>query len=74
MKITAQPHIWPGRNLGLAFARSPEGLVLSSVCCLDCNWGSEWHTTTGPTHQAGHDHLCGVTPHHWPTEPEDTRR
>jgi hypothetical protein len=62
VKITPQPHIWPDRNLGLAFARNADGVLLSSACCLDCGWASEWHTTTTPTHQAGHDHVCGVDP------------
>ena len=60
MKLTAQPHIWPGRNLGICFARNAQAVVISSVVCLDCGWASAWHTTTAPTHQAGFDHICGV--------------
>jgi hypothetical protein len=58
MRITAQPHIWPNRNIGIAFARD-QGVVVSSACCLDCGWASSWSTTTALTHQAGFDHVCG---------------
>jgi hypothetical protein len=62
VKITAQPHIWPDRNLGMAFARNADGLVISSACCLDCGWASEWSQWTRDTHHAGFDHICGVDP------------
>lgn len=57
---TAQPHIWPGRNIGIRFEKDlTTSIVLSSALCLDCGWVSPWDETTRPTHEAGAQHVCG---------------
>jgi hypothetical protein len=57
-RLTPQPHIWPGRNIGLAFGRDDTCYLTSRAVCLVCDWVSPWHHTMTPTHKAGWDHRC----------------
>lgn len=59
VRLTPQPHIWPGLPIGLRFGHDEGHYITTCAVCLDCGWESDWSRTSAPTHAAGFDHRCG---------------